>query len=259
MPEFISQAGESSDEFDTLIPSLSDQPDIVEAFRLYHYGRPGQLSPPEELSIHGHLNDLTESLQLIEGTIDFLQEEYPPLSASSEFIESSIANLANEYASLTASAGTINSSVLILSASAEVLGASAQVIGASATEINNSFSSISASVSSLSQDISSIKFLGIKSVSTPTYTLDINDVNKIIEMNASSSTTVTIPNSSSVNFPIGSTINIIRFSTASVQIVGASGVTILSTDNFRNLEKQYSGATLYKYLSNTWLLIGSLA
>jgi len=238
MPEFISQAAESSDEFDTLIPVLADAPDIVEAFRLYHYGRPGQVTAPSALSIHGHLDSLTTSLQSIEGTASFLQEQYVPLSASAEFIETSIATLTNEYASITASASILSASVANISPSVDVL---------------------SASVVSLDSKITELEYLDIKTVTDALYVLDIDDVNKVIEMNSASANTVIVPNSASVNFPIGSAINIIRFSEEETEVLGDSGVTILSTDNLTNLAFQYSGATLYKYLNNTWLLIGSLA
>jgi hypothetical protein len=225
MPEFISQAAESSDEFDTLIPVLADAPDIVEAFRLYHYGRPGQVTAPSALSIHGHLDSLTTSLQSIEGTASFLQEQYVPLSASAEFLETSITTLTNQYS--------------ILTASASILSASATLFESNLATMN-------------------LEYLQIKTVTDALYVLDIDDVNKVIEMNSASANTVIVPNSASVNFPIGSAINIIRFSEEETEVLGDNGVTILSTDNLTNLAFQYSGATLYKYLDNTWLLIGSL-
>jgi hypothetical protein len=219
MPEFISQAAESSDEFDTLIPVLADAPDIVEAFRLYHYGRPGQVTAPSALSIHGHLDSLTTSLQVLEGDVNFLEDQYGPFSASAEFVESSIETLSNEYSELSASATLFESNLATMN----------------------------------------LEYLQIKTVTDALYVLDIDDVNKVIEMNSASANTVIVPNSASVNFPIGSAINIIRFSEEETEVLGDSGVTILSTDNLTNLAFQYSGATLYKYLDNTWLLIGSLA
>jgi prefoldin subunit 5 len=238
MPELISQAAETSDEFDTLIPVLTETSDIVEAFRLYHYGRPGQVTPPAQLSIHGHLNSLTESLQFIEGTASFLQEQYAPLSASAEFVETSINSLSSEYQSLTASASILSSSVVTLSSSVDVL---------------------SASVVNLESEIENVEYLQIKTVTDSLYVLEIDDVNKVIEMNSASANTVIVPNSASVNFPIGSAINIVRFSEEETGVSGDDGVTILSIDNRTNLTFQYSGATLYKYLDNTWLLIGNLA
>jgi hypothetical protein len=219
MPEFISQAAESSDEFDTLIPVLADSPDIVEAFRLYHYGRPGQVTPPSSLSIHGHLNSLKTSLQSVEGTVNFLEDQYGPFSSSAQFVESSIETLSDQYTNLSASATLFESNLATMN----------------------------------------LEYLQIKTVTSSLYVLEIGDVNKVIEMNSSSDNVVVVPNSASVNFPIGSAINIVRFSEKETEISGGSGVTILSSDNLTSLAFQYSGATLYKYSDNTWLLIGSLA
>jgi hypothetical protein len=219
MPEFISQAAETSDEFDTLIPVLTESSDIVEAFRLYHYGRPGQTTAPAELSIHGHLNTLTTSLQSFEGTVSFFEQQSVLFSASAEFVESSIETLSSQYSNLSASATLFESNLSTMN----------------------------------------LEYLQIKTVTDSLYVLEIDDVNKVIEMNSASANTVIVPNSASVNFPVGSAINIVRFSEEETQILGGSGVTILSTNNLTNLANQYSGATLYKYSNNTWLLIGSLS
>jgi hypothetical protein len=219
MPEYISEAAESSDEFDTLIPSLTEISDIVEAFTLYHYGRSGKVLPPAPLSIHGHLNDLSTSLQTVSSTINFLDENYLPFSASAEYITSSIETLNDQYPPLSASATLFESNLSTMN----------------------------------------LEYLQIKTVTDSLYTLEIGDVNKVIEMNSASANTVIIPNSASVNFPIGSAINIIRFSSQSTTITPASGVTLLSAENLNVLASQYSATTVYKYSANTWILIGLLS
>lgn len=219
MPEYISEIAQSSNEFDTLIPSLNEISDIEEAFRLYHYGRPGVSSPPDSLSIHGHLNELTSNLQTFENSITLLEDQYQTISSSAQNLESSFDTLADQYSSLSVSASSLQNDI----------------------------------------DNMNIEYLQINTVASSTYTLQLSDVNKIIEMTSASANFVTIPNSSSVNFPLGSSINIIRFSESELTISPASGVTILSVNDSTSLESQYSGATLYKYLDNTWMLIGSLA
>jgi hypothetical protein len=219
MPQFISEAAESSDEFDTLIPSLTEISDIVEAFRLYHYGRPGQVSPPATLSIHGHLDSLLNSLQVSASSINFLEDNIQPFSASAEYIETSIATLSSEY---------------------NTLSASATLFEANLNEMN-------------------LEYLQIKTVSDNEYVLELEDVNKVIEMNSASANVVIIPTSASVAFPIGSAINIIRFSEAETEIEGDTGVTLLSDQNFNALSFQYSAVTLYKYQEDTWIIIGALS
>ena len=67
--QFLSDAsGYESTEFDTKIPSLSDQADIVEAFKLYHYGIDDYdgSQPPSADSIHAHLKDINDRLNTVE-------------------------------------------------------------------------------------------------------------------------------------------------------------------------------------------------
>lgn len=67
--QLISDAsGYNATEFDTKIPSLNDQANIVEAFRLYHYGIDnynGTTAPAAD-SVHSHLKDINDRLQLVE-------------------------------------------------------------------------------------------------------------------------------------------------------------------------------------------------
>lgn len=61
MAQLISTASNSSyNQFDTKIPELDDISDIIEAFRLYHYGKENyeDNSAPASNSIHGHLSDM---------------------------------------------------------------------------------------------------------------------------------------------------------------------------------------------------------
>lgn len=61
-------SGYGATEFDAKIPSLNDQANIVEAFRLYHYGIDNYNGtvPPSANSVHSHLKDINDRLQLIE-------------------------------------------------------------------------------------------------------------------------------------------------------------------------------------------------
>jgi hypothetical protein len=67
--QLISDAsGYNATEFDTKIPSLNDQANIVEAFKLYHYGiddYDGTEAPAAD-SVHAHLADINNRLELVE-------------------------------------------------------------------------------------------------------------------------------------------------------------------------------------------------
>ena len=96
----------------------------------------------------------------------------------------------------------------------------------------------------------------IKSVST-SYTLILEDLGKLVEINTSSANNLTIPLESSVDFPIGSQIYIIQTGTGQTTIVPTGGVTLSGTPGLK-LRAQNSGAQLVKKSSNNWVAIGDL-
>lgn len=79
----------------------------------------------------------------------------------------------------------------------------------------------------------------------------------LIEVNSSSTVTLTVPTNSAAAFPIGTSFDIVRMGTGAVSIVGDSGVTVNATPG-TNLRARYSSATLFKRGTNSWLLIGDL-
>lgn len=87
------------------------------------------------------------------------------------------------------------------------------------------------------------------------YTLELIDAYKMIEMSGGGS--LTVPPESSKNFPVGTAIDIVQTGSSQVTIVAGSGVTINATPGLK-LRTQWSSATLVKRASNTWLLMGDL-
>lgn len=101
----------------------------------------------------------------------------------------------------------------------------------------------------------------VAGVRTPTGddTLVIGDVGKVIEMNAATAKTITIPPNGDVAFPINTIIHFTRFGAGTVQILPGTAVTIRSADGDDFIATQYSGATAYKRGTNEWVLFGNLA
>lgn len=94
---------------------------------------------------------------------------------------------------------------------------------------------------------------------TSSYTLTLADAGALVAMDASTGTlTLTIPNSSSVNFPAGTHVDTARIGLAAVRVTGATGVTVNATPS-SNLRDRYSSATAILYGSNTWLVVGDLS
>ena len=90
------------------------------------------------------------------------------------------------------------------------------------------------------------------------YTLVLSDDGKIIEMGNASANTLTVPLNSSVAYPVGTQITILQTLGGQTTIAAASGVTINATPGLK-LRAQWSGATLIKRATDTWILVGDLS
>lgn len=94
-------------------------------------------------------------------------------------------------------------------------------------------------------------------LTTNNYTLLIGDKDKLIEVNNTVATTLTVPLNSSVAYPIGSQITILQTGAGQVTITPTGGVTINGTPGLK-LRTQWSSATLIKRATDTWVLVGDL-
>jgi hypothetical protein len=94
---------------------------------------------------------------------------------------------------------------------------------------------------------------------TASYTLSaLTERDSMIEVASGSATTITIPANSAVAFPVGTSIDILQTSTGQVTIAGAGGVTVNATPGLK-LRTQWSGATLFKRATDTWVVYGDLS
>lgn len=94
---------------------------------------------------------------------------------------------------------------------------------------------------------------------TSNYTLVLGDAGKTVTINSGSDTTVTVPLNSSVPFEIGQRIDVIRVGSGNVTFAGATVDVIINSKNSnKKIAARYAGATLIKYATDTWVLIGDL-
>ena len=94
---------------------------------------------------------------------------------------------------------------------------------------------------------------------TSNYTLVLGDAGKTVTINSGSDTTVTVPLNSSVPFEIGQRIDVIRVGSGNVTFSGATVDVIINSKNSnKKIAARYAGATLIKYATDTWVLIGDL-
>jgi hypothetical protein len=90
------------------------------------------------------------------------------------------------------------------------------------------------------------------------YTTVLADKDKVVEMSNASANNLTIPLNSSVAYPIGSVINIVQTGVGQTTVVATGGVTINGTPGLK-LRAQWSGASLIKRGTDTWVLVGDLS
>jgi hypothetical protein len=96
------------------------------------------------------------------------------------------------------------------------------------------------------------------STKTADYNLGLADAGQTLLVNSTSDVTVTVPLNSAVPFAIGQRLDVVRLNTGNVTFAGAVGVTINSKNSNKKIAARYSGATLIKYDTDTWVLIGDL-
>jgi hypothetical protein len=96
------------------------------------------------------------------------------------------------------------------------------------------------------------------STKTADYNLGLADAGQTLLIDSTSDRTVTVPLNSAVPFANGQRIDVVRLNTGNVTFAGAVGVTINSKNSNKKIAARYSGATLIKYDTDTWVLIGDL-
>lgn len=86
------------------------------------------------------------------------------------------------------------------------------------------------------------------------YTLVLGDAQQLVTLSNASAISLTVPTNASVAFPIGTSIDLIQLGAGQITVSGAS-VTLLATPGLK-FRAQYSGASLIKTATNTWVLVG---
>jgi len=93
---------------------------------------------------------------------------------------------------------------------------------------------------------------------TASYALVLGDAFKLVTMSVGSANNLTVPLNASVAFSVGTRIDLAQIGAGQTTVVATGGVTINATPGLK-LRAQYSGASLVKTATDTWLLFGDLA
>ncbi len=269
------------------IPALSDDASIVEAFKYYHTGGlTGSILPN---SIEHHITSLNSTTTSIQNSLGYAGVSPTPASVHARLtsLESTVgASLSSTYIkAIPSSNDTPATRNLIQPSTTSVTPLILQgVVGQTAdlqqwrtsagtvARVSNSGAVFSFDGSSMAEvaTLSGTQTLTNKTLSTPiqtigtnvrnsSYTLALSDQSKMIEMNSSSATVLTIPTDSVVNFPIGTYIVVLRTGTGSVTVEGMTLLPSIVTINVTpglTLRTQWSMATLIKRAANTWVMSG---
>jgi hypothetical protein len=101
--------------------------------------------------------------------------------------------------------------------------------------------------------------LMIMNLQTTSYTLVLGDCGKLIELNATNSTSLTVPTNASVAFEIGTVIGVRQYGTGQVTITAADGVILRSRGSVFRTAGQYAEASITKRAANEWIVTGDLS
>lgn len=97
------------------------------------------------------------------------------------------------------------------------------------------------------------------SFSTNNYTLVAGDAGKMLLLsNGATAGTLTIPPNSSVAFPTGTVIDMTQTGSGQITVTPGSGVTINSAGSATKFRVQYSGTSIIKTATDTWVLVGDI-
>jgi hypothetical protein len=93
---------------------------------------------------------------------------------------------------------------------------------------------------------------------TANYTLSLSDAGRVVEVNASTTTTVGVPTNATVAFPLGTVIRIRKIGTGDVIVSGTGSVVIDWASTFV-VTTRYTVAEIHKRSADLWtgMLIGS--
>ena len=106
----------------------------------------------------------------------------------------------------------------------------------------------------VASNIEGLKYLSVLT-QTANYTLEAATASGIVQVNASSGITITVPPNSSVPMPVGSTVSILQVGTGQATVVGGAGVTVNGTPGLKT-RAQWSMLVLIKRSTDSWVVVG---
>ena len=118
---------------------------------------------------------------------------------------------------------------------------------------------VDATVYTIDLEVDTTRTTSTLNAQTASYTLVLADAGKTITMSVAGANNLTVPPNSSVAFATGTMINVIQIGAGQTTLVAGAGVTVNSKSGNLKITGQYSGVSLYKRDTNTWVAVGDLS
>jgi hypothetical protein len=264
-------------QFDTLIPSIGDTADIVEAFRLYHYGKAGFTTggAPADDSIHSHLQSLRDDISELQdspGSGQISDEVPHDLDAGAVKVEVPNGYLwvdGDSVGSFDIGQGTVafsNNEPAVYSHGLIWVDKDApqtdpfnldNFLTQAAVDLVY-LSKTDASATYMTRALGATKNIEVVDVDSTTYPVTAGEIYGLLVVDGSANTSIVVPDDDSINFDVGASFAVLRTGSADVTISPGSGVSLVGTPGTR-LRTQYSFATCVKIAANSWVVIGDTA
>lgn len=98
-----------------------------------------------------------------------------------------------------------------------------------------------------------ISILGRNTQTGTSYTLVLDDLEKLVTMDNASANTLTVPPNSSVAFAVNAQVLVAQLGAGQTTIVAGSGVTLRGT---LTIASQYEAVSLIQIATDEWLVLG---
>jgi hypothetical protein len=278
MAQLVSTAANSAyTEFNTKIPSIGDAADIVEAFRLYHYGKDNFVTggAPDANSIHSHLESLRDDITVIQdspgagGVSNEVPHDLDAGAVKVDVPDGFIWVDGNATGSFNIEQGTVTfSNNPPTEYSHGLIWVDKDAPLTDPFNLDNFLTQSAVDLVYLSKSSASTlyatkvdyatKDVGVYNVTDTTFSVSSSVIYGILNVPGSSTTAIVVPLDSAVNFNIGASFSVLKTGSATITISGQSGVTVSGTPGTK-LRTLYSFATCVKISANNWIVIGDTA
>lgn len=177
--------------------------------------------------------------------------------------DKSLGNFASDAAAAAPAETTTSLGIILNAATAKTTPIDADMLGLMDSAGSNvvkkfSWANLVTAITTALAAVFVAKTQTINAQTGTTYTLVLTDASKLVTLNNAAAIALTVPTNATVALAVGASIDLAQIGAGQVTVAGASGVTVNATPGLK-FRARYSGATLVKTATDTWLLVGDLS